>query len=82
MWHLGSDTSRVLYSGLKYPTGCLLEMVQNPEGQSREYNMTSFLTIPCIIPGMGALFYWNVFQQSSRLAGNVDEGLKWHNVGL
>ena len=51
MWYLGSDTSPVLYSGLKYPTGCLLEMVQDPDGQAMEHNMTSFLTIPCLIPG-------------------------------
>ena len=56
MLQLARDTSHVP-KGLEYPRGGRLERDQDPEGRSREYEMTSFQTVPCHIAGMGALSY-------------------------
>ena len=43
---------------LEYPRGGRSEMDPDPDGQSRGYEMTSLLTVPCHIARMLALSYW------------------------
>ena len=57
MWQLGGDTSRVPTS-LEHPRGGQLEVDQDPEGQSKGYDLTSLQTVPDHIAGKEALFYW------------------------
>ena len=45
MWQLGRDTSHVP-TRLEYLRGGRLEIVQDPKGQSKEYDMTSLQTVP------------------------------------
>ena len=47
-----------LSAGLEYPKGGPSEMDQDPEGQSRGYDMTSLQTVPCHIAGMLPMSCW------------------------
>ena len=61
---------------MKYPKGDRLKMGQDPEGQTKWYNMSSLQTVPYHI----ALFCWN--QHSDKLVEHVGEGLHPHSIGL
>ena len=57
MLQLERDKSHVP-TGLEYPSDGRFERDQDPEDQSRGYEMPSLQTVPCNIEGMGALSYW------------------------
>ena len=49
---------RSVSTSLEYRRGGGSEIDQDPEGQSRGYNMISMQTVPCHIAGMLALSCW------------------------
>ena len=76
MWQLERDTSHVP-AGLDYPRGGRLEMDQDPEGQSREYDK-QFL--PYSRYGHCRTGREYCFKQSHRLSLHVGEGLQPHSL--